>query len=85
MLTRLWDIQGGTIRLDGIDIRNLSTDTLRSRVQSVLQDVFLFSDTIEENIRLGSEISTADVQRAISLVKADTFIDGFSEGMQTKY
>jgi len=84
LLTRLWDIQGGTIRLDGVDIRKISTDTLRSRVQSVLQDVFLFSDTIEENIRLGSEISTDDIERAVSLVKADTFINGFSERLNTR-
>jgi ATP-binding cassette subfamily B multidrug efflux pump len=84
LLTRLWDIQSGSIRLDGADIRRLSTDTLRRRVQSVLQDVFLFSDTIAENIRLGSDISDRDIEKAIRLVRADTFVDGFPEGLNAR-
>ncbi|UCF98026.1 MAG: ABC transporter ATP-binding protein [Spirochaetaceae bacterium] len=84
LLTRLWDIQGGTIRLDGVDIRNLSTDTLRRRAQSVLQEVFLFSDTITENIRLGSDISLEDIEAAVKLVRADTFVNNFPEGLNTK-
>jgi ATP-binding cassette, subfamily B, multidrug efflux pump len=84
LLTRLWDIQSGSIRLDGVDIRELSTDTLRRRAQSVLQDVFLFSDTIAENIRLGSDISLEDIERAVKLVRADAFIDDFEEGLDTR-
>ncbi len=53
LLTRMWDVQSGAIRLDGIDIRDLPTGVLRRRVQAVLQDVFLFSGTILDNIRLG--------------------------------
>jgi ATP-binding cassette subfamily B multidrug efflux pump len=83
LLTRLWDIQSGSIRLDGVDIRELSTDTLRRRVQSVLQDVFLFSDTIAENIRLGSDIPLEDIERAVKVVRADTFINTFPEGLDT--
>ena len=84
LLTRLWDIQGGAIRLDGVDIRSVPTATLRRRVQSVLQDVFLFSDTIAENIRLGSDISDRTIERVTKLVRADTFIDGLSDGLNTK-
>jgi ATP-binding cassette subfamily B protein len=84
LLTRLWDIQGGAIRLDGVDIRSVPTATLRRRVQSVLQDVFLFSDTIAENIRLGSDISDRTIERVTKLVRADTFIDGLSDRLNTK-
>jgi ATP-binding cassette subfamily B protein len=84
LLTRLWDIQEGAIRIDGVDIRELCTDTLRRRVQSVLQDVFLFSDTIAENIRLGSDIPLEDIERSVKLVRADTFIDSFPEGLDTR-
>ncbi|MBN2553936.1 MAG: ABC transporter ATP-binding protein, partial [Spirochaetales bacterium] len=84
VLTRMWDIQEGVIRLDGVDIRELSTGTLRSRAQSVLQDVFLFSDTIAENIRLGSDIAQEDIERAVRIVRADTFIDSFPDGLNTR-
>jgi ATP-binding cassette subfamily B multidrug efflux pump len=84
LLTRLWDIQSGAIRLDGVDIRELSTDTLRRRAQSVLQDVFLFSDTIAENIRLGSDIPLKDIERAVGVARADTFINDFPDGLNTR-
>jgi ATP-binding cassette subfamily B multidrug efflux pump len=84
LLTRLWDIQSGSIRLDDVDIRELSTDTLRRRAQSVLQDVFLFSDTIAENIRLGSDIPPEDIERAVKVVRADSFINGFADGLDTR-
>jgi ATP-binding cassette subfamily B protein len=84
LLTRLWDIQSGAIRLDGVDIRSLPTDALRRHVQSVLQDVFLFSDTIAENIRLGSDISDETIERVTKLVRADTFINDFPDGLNTK-
>jgi ATP-binding cassette subfamily B protein len=84
LLTRLWDIQRGTIRLDGVDIRELSTDTLRRRAQSVLQDVFLFSETIAENIRLGSDIPLENIEKAVRMVRADTFINNFPDGLDTR-
>ena len=84
ILTRLWDIQGGVIRLDESDIRQIPTGELRRRVQSVLQDVFLFSGTILDNIRLGSDISEERVRRAVELVRADTFIDRFPQGLKTE-
>jgi ABC-type multidrug transport system fused ATPase/permease subunit len=84
LLTRLWDIQSGSIRLDGVDIRELSTDTLRRRAQSVLQDVFLFSDTIAENIRLGSDIPLENIERAVEVVRADTFVNDFPDGLNTR-
>ena len=82
LLTRLWDVQSGAIRLDGIDIREVSSSSLRRRVQSVLQDVFLFSGTIADNIRLGSPIPDHELRRAVELVRADTFIDRMPGGLE---
>ncbi len=84
LLTRLWEIQGGDIRLDDVDIRDLPTDELRRRVQSVLQDVFLFSGSIVENIRLGADIPLKDIERAVKLVRADSFIDAYPDGLDTE-
>jgi ATP-binding cassette subfamily B multidrug efflux pump len=84
LLTRLWDIQSGTIRLDGIDIRKYPTASLRRRVQSVLQDVFLFSGTIAENVRLGSPIPDEQVRRAVELVRAHTFVDRLPGGLEAR-
>ena len=84
VLTRLWDIQGGAIRLDGTDIRQIPSGELRRRVQSVLQDVFLFSGTILDNIRLGDDIPEEQVRRAVELVRADSFIDRFQKGLNTE-
>ena len=64
MLTRFYDIQKGEILLDGINIATLDLAYLRSSFAVVLQDVFLFSGTIESNIRLGSPISRERVSQA---------------------
>jgi ATP-binding cassette subfamily B protein len=83
LLTRLWDVRQGRILLDGIDIREIGQSELRRRVQSVLQEVFLFSDTIEENIRLGSDIPRERIVEAIRLVRADSFVDRLPDGLRT--
>jgi ATP-binding cassette subfamily B protein len=83
LLTRLYDIQGGSILLDGQDIRDLRTDDLRRRVQSVLQDVFVFSGTVEENIRLGADINQEAVLEAARAARADDFVKKLSEGYGT--
>lgn len=54
MLHRFYDTTEGSVRLDGVDIRKISLRQLRRSVAVVLQDVFLFSDTIEENIKMGN-------------------------------
>ena len=75
LLTRLYDIQKGRILIDGIDIREMDPQRLRSMVGTVLQDVFIFSGTIEENISLGeSGITPENVRRAARHVNADPFI-----------
>ena len=75
LLMRFYDIQKGSILLDGVDIREWDLQDLRSIFAVVLQDVFLFSGSIENNIRLGSdEIDIERVKWAAKEVRADKFI-----------
>jgi ATP-binding cassette, subfamily B, multidrug efflux pump len=76
LLMRFYDIQRGKILLDGVDLREWDMKALRENFAVVLQDVFLFSGTIEGNIRLGrEEISEERVQWAAREVHADRFIE----------
>jgi ATP-binding cassette subfamily B protein len=74
LLTRFYDIQRGEILLDGINIANLDLDYLRSSFAVVLQDVFLFSGTMESNIRLGSPIPRERVEAAARDVNLEPFL-----------
>lgn len=83
LLSRFYAIQRGRILLDGHDINDLSLEQLRKHVAVVLQDVFLFSGSIAENIRLGNhEITDKEIQRALEMACADTFISELPGGMQ---
>jgi ATP-binding cassette subfamily B protein len=89
LLSRFYDIQRGRILLDGYDVRKLDKYSLRQSMAVVLQDVFLFSGTILDNIRLGrDDISEADVQEAARQTGADSFIRrlplGYHEPMQER-
>ncbi|MDR1149069.1 MAG: ABC transporter ATP-binding protein/permease [Spirochaetaceae bacterium] len=87
VLTRLWDIDSGKISLDGINIKEITLKSLRRSVLPVLQDVFLFSGTIAENITLGIELPPAEARaaaiNAAKTVKAHDFIMRHSEGYDT--
>ncbi|MDR3302204.1 MAG: ABC transporter ATP-binding protein/permease [Spirochaetaceae bacterium] len=83
ILARLWDIDSGEITLDGINIKDIPLATLRRAVLPVLQDVFLFSGSIAENIRLGLPLSEAELKAAAHAVSADTFIEKLPEGYNT--
>lgn len=76
LLNRFYEINRGTIRIDGIDIKNYDLGTLRKNIGVVLQDVFLFSDTILQNISLGNRDVTEEMAwHAADLVGARKFID----------
>ena len=76
LLLRFYDVTRGRILIDGVDIRELPLDALRRLFSLVLQDVYLFSGTIAENIRLGNAgITDDDVRRAAATVHADRFIE----------
>lgn len=76
ILNRFYDIEKGSIYIDGIDIREFDLQNLRRHVGVVQQDVFLFSGSIMDNIRLGNkEITLEQVKEAAQFVNADKFID----------
>ncbi|HPN39750.1 MAG TPA: ABC transporter ATP-binding protein, partial [Melioribacteraceae bacterium] len=82
ILTRFYDINSGTIKLDGVDIKLIDKRDLRKYISIVLQDVFLFSGTIYGNITLNNEnISLEEAQKAAKIVGADKFI----ENLPNKY
>jgi len=76
ILNRFYEIQKGSIRIDGLDIREYPLQELRNRITTVQQDVFLFSNTIAENIRLGdSRIDLEKIRWAATEVGANSFIE----------
>jgi len=76
LLTRFYDVTGGTIYLDGRDIREYTRDSLRKSFGIVLQDTYLFSGTIKENIKYGKPDATdEEVRTAARMANADTFIN----------
>ena len=85
VLTRFYDIQGGEIIIDGMDIKHIKKDDLRRQLGIVLQDVFLFSGTVMENIRYGNlEATDEDCIAAAKLANADGFIRRLPKGYETK-
>ncbi len=85
VLTRFYDIQSGSIMLDGRDIMRIRKDDLRRQLGIVLQDVFLFSGTVMENIRYGRlEASEAECIETAKLANADGFIQRLPKGYQTR-
>ena len=85
LLMRFYDIDSGSIKIDGVDIKEYDKHSLRSLVGMVLQDSWLFSDTIESNIRYGNlEASDDEIIEASKQVYADNFIRQLPEGYQTE-
>jgi ATP-binding cassette subfamily B protein len=85
LLTRFYDVDSGAIRIDDQDLRQVSMTDLRQKLGLVLQDNFLFSGTVMENIRYGRlEASDAEVTAAAQLANADLFIHRLPEGYQTE-
>ena len=85
LLMRFYDVQQGHIYVDGVDVREWDLHDLRANFAVVLQDVFLFSGSIEDNIRLGnSEITRERVEWAAGEVQADKFIARLDEGYESQ-
>ena len=85
LLERFYDVEEGAILIDGIDIHQWDVAQLRSQIGLVMQDTFLFSGDIEENIRLGNDEKDGErVRRVAHLVNADAFIRRLSNGYRTK-
>ncbi len=85
LLMRLYDPTSGAIKLDGVDIRALERSDLRHRLSVVMQEPFLFSKTLGENLRLGRKDATqAELERAASTACVHDAIVGFDDGYDTK-
>ncbi|KMM61845.1 multidrug ABC transporter ATP-binding protein [Bacillus glycinifermentans] len=85
LISRFYDATGGTVKVDGIPIADISLSDLRSQISVVLQDTFIFSGTIMENIRFGRPNATdEEVIKAAKAVSADAFIAELPEGYATE-
>jgi ATP-binding cassette subfamily B protein len=83
LLTRLWDIDSGNIFLDGIDIRDLPLSRLRSHIQPIQQDIFLFNQSLRENIILGLDLPEEKIVEAAKAAQLHDFIMTLPEGYET--
>jgi ATP-binding cassette subfamily B protein len=84
LVPRFYDVTGGAVRIDGIDVRDVSMNSLRSQIGIVLQDTFLFSASVMENVRFGRPDATdEEVRAAIKLANADSFIERLPEKYET--
>jgi ABC-type multidrug transport system fused ATPase/permease subunit len=85
LLLRFWDPSQGGIRLDGIDLRDLTLDGLRSRIALVAQDTYLFNNTLEANVRLARPEATGpEIEAALRQAALADFVAGLPDGLQTK-
>jgi ATP-binding cassette subfamily B protein len=84
LIPRFYDVCDGSVRIDGLDVRDVQMESLREQIGIVLQDTFLFSTTVMENIRFGRPgASDEEVIAAAQYAHADSFIERLPEGYQT--
>jgi subfamily B ATP-binding cassette protein MsbA len=85
LLPRFYDIQKGEIKIDGINIKNYSLESLRDKMAFVFQDNFLFSGTIRENILLGKHnASQAEIEESLKMAYLDDFVASLEKGLDTQ-
>ena len=85
LLQRLYDVTGGSVKVDDTDVRDLSLKQLRSSISVVMQDVFLFSDSISENVKLGKRdsIDPETVRKAAADARANSLIERMDQKYET--
>lgn len=85
LVSRFYNVNGGTVRIDGQDISKVTLESLRSQMGIMLQDSFIFSGTIEDNIRYGKlDATMEEIRRASETVCAEPFINAMQDGYQTE-
>jgi ATP-binding cassette, subfamily B, bacterial len=85
LLLRFWDPDHGDIRLDGVDLRELTLDGLRGRIALVAQDTYLFNDTLEANVRLAKPDATREeIETALRQAALAEFVAGLPDGLRTR-
>jgi subfamily B ATP-binding cassette protein MsbA len=84
LLTRFYDVQEGTVKIDGIDIKDMTLHSLRDLMGLVTQDSILFNDTIKNNIRLGKQDATdEEIIAALKIANAYEFVKDLPNGIET--
>ena len=84
LLPRFYDIKSGSIKFDGVDIRDIDIESLRNSISFVFQDNFLFSGTIKENILMGKENATEDeISNVVKMAHLDEFLSTLDKGIDT--
>lgn len=84
LINRFYDVQGGAVVYDGIDVKDIEKDALRHSLGIVLQDTHLFTGTVAENIRLGKlDATQEEIERAAKIANADSFIRRLPNGYDT--
>jgi subfamily B ATP-binding cassette protein MsbA len=84
LLTRFYDVQEGTVKIDGIDIKDMTLESLRDLMGLVTQDSILFNDTVKNNIRLGKEDATdEEIIAALKVANAYEFVKDLPNGIET--
>ena len=84
LLPRFWDVTGGSVRIDGVDVRDVQLHSLREQIGIVLQDTYLFSSPVMDNIRFSRpDASDEEVVAAAKLAQAHDFIERLPEGYET--
>lgn len=82
LLMRFYDVNEGVVRINGKDVRSYTPEELTAMFGVVLQNDFLYADTIKENICFGREISIENVEKAAKIAQAHEFISGYSDGYE---
>ena len=84
LIPRFWDVTGGSVRIDGVDVRDVQLNSLRQQIGIVLQDTYLFSDSVLNNIRFSQpQASDEEVIAAAKLAQAHDFITRLPDGYET--
>ncbi|MFW5685501.1 MAG: ABC transporter ATP-binding protein [Spirochaetota bacterium] len=85
LVNRIFDVTGGSVLVDGVDVREWDLQSLRSQISTIEQDIFLYSMTVAENIAFGRpDASEAQIHEAARQAQADAFIRSFREGYETE-
>lgn len=84
LIPRFYDIKSGAIKIDGIDIKNITLESLRSNISVVFQDNFLFSGTIRENLLMGNfNVSPEEIEKAVKAAHLDEFLAEMPDGLDS--
>jgi ATP-binding cassette subfamily B protein len=85
LINRIYDVNSGSVKVDNLDVREWSMESLRSQISNIEQDIFLFSGSIAENISFGVEDATQEmIEMAAREAQAEEFILSFKDGYQTE-